>query len=95
MSESARTVGLGGESDWQAVRIEDWRQRDAHLLLRCDIDMRVRYDAGIVTFDIARRCFERPGRIRVAATSSNGNQPSQRDWAPRHRHFYDWVRRSA
>ncbi len=78
-------------SDWQASRIENWRARRAQLLLRCDIDMRVSFRSDKATFDIARRCFSRPGRIRVAALST-GRQ-SQHDWAPRRHRFYDWVRR--
>ncbi len=85
--------GLSPEgSDWQAVRIENWRGGNAHLLLRCDIDMRIRRAKDTVTFDIARGCFNRPDRIRVAA-QANGRKVSQHDWAPKRHRFYDWVRR--
>lgn len=84
--------GIGGDSDWQAVRIENWAGDDAHLLLRCDSDLRVRYGRDTATYDIARRCFKRPGRVRVGVMSS-GNRASQRDWAPKPRRFYDWVLR--
>lgn len=89
-------VAVGGldaaGSDWQAIRVENWRGANATLLPRCDIDFRIRYGQDTATFDIARACFKRPGRIRVAARSS-GSQSSQRDWAPKRHRFYDWVRR--
>ncbi len=79
-------------TDWQASRLENWRAKRAQLLLRCDIDMRVSYRSDKVTFDIARRCFKRPGRIRVAELSTD-RRASPHDWAPRRHRFYDWVRR--
>ena len=88
--EYLTTGGLGATRDWQAVRIENWRGDDAHLLHRCDIDMRVKHDRDKATFDLARRCFHRPGRIRVAARSAG---MSKDDWAPRVRRFHDWVSR--
>jgi len=81
--------GLGAVRDWAAVRIENWKGR-GHLLLRCSIDMRVNYRLERATFDIARSCFNRPGRIRVSAKAiGNG----EHDWAPKRHRFYDWVRR--
>lgn len=84
--------GLLPDTDWQASRIEGWNDRNGHLLLRCDDDMRINYRKDRATFDVARPCFDRPGRIRVAAQSTTQNS-SQCDWAPRHQRFYDWVRR--
>ena len=79
-------------TDWQIAQIENWRHGHSQLLYRCDIDMRVSFKKDKATFDIARRCLQRPGRIRVAAHST-GQRASQRDWAPKRHRFYDWVRR--
>jgi len=84
--------GLAQDTDWNAARIEGWNDQHGQLLLRCDIDMRINYRKDRATFDVARPCFDRPGRIRVAARS-NTQSSSQRDWAPRHQRFHDWVRR--
>ena len=88
--EYLTTGGLGATRDWQALRIENWRGDDARLLHRCDIDMRVNHVRDKATFDLSRRCFHRPGRVRVAARSRG---MSNDDWAPRVRRFYDWVSR--
>jgi len=89
-------VAIGGleaaGSDWQVVRVENWRGGNGQVLVRCGSDFRIKYGRDKATFDIARRCFDQPGRIGVAAVSNN-NRASQRDWAPRRHRFYDWVRR--
>jgi len=54
--------------------------------------MRVSFSSDKATFDIARRCFERPGRVRVAVLAT-GEHAAQHDWAPRRHRFSDWVRR--
>lgn len=91
--EYAAVGGLDAAgSDWQAVRVENWHDGRGQPLRRCDIDFRIRYGRDSATFDIDRRCFDRPGRIRVAARADS-NRGSQRDWAPKRHRFYDWVRR--
>ncbi len=82
---------LGADREWAAFRIENWQGGNPRYLARCDIKLRVSYQADRATFDIARTCFHRPGRIRVAANLTGPR--GQDDWAPRSERFYDWVPR--
>ncbi len=86
--EYAAVGGLFPGTDWQALRVDGWNDRDPRLLLRCDIDLRVRYDRETATYDLARECLRDPGDIRV--TSKSGG-PGRNDWAPRHQTFYPTV----
>ena len=87
--EYAATGGLFRGTDWQALRVDGWRDRSPQLLLRCDIDLRVRYGiGGTATYELARGCLRRPDDIRVSARSSG---PGRDDWAPRSRTFYRAV----
>jgi hypothetical protein len=86
--EYAAVGGLNDSSDWQAIRIGRWNDRTPQLLMRCDIDLRLRFGpAGKATFDVARTrsCFGRPDAIRVAARASG---PSSQDWAPGRKRFF-------
>lgn len=86
--EYAAFGGLFPGTDWQALRVDGWNDRNPTLLLRCDIDLRVRYDRETATYDLARNCLRDPGDIRV--TSKSGG-PGRNDWAPRHQTFYPTV----
>ena len=87
--EYAATGGLFRGTDWQALRVSGWRDRSPKQLLRCDIDLRVRYGVGgAATYKLARGCLRRPDKIRVSARSSG---PGRDDWAPRYRTFYRAV----
>jgi hypothetical protein len=87
--EYAAVGGLFVGTDWQALRIDGWRDRSPQLLMHCDIDLRVRYGrGGTATYELARGCLRRPDEIRVSARSGG---PGPDDWAPRHRTFYRAV----
>ena len=86
--EYAAVGGLYPGTDWQALRVKGWNDRNPTLLLRCDIDLRVRYARATATYDLDRRCLRRPDDIRV--TSKSGG-PGRNDWAPRHQTFYPAV----
>jgi hypothetical protein len=87
--EYAAVGGLYDGTDWQALRVDGWNDRTPRLLLRCDIDLRVRHGrGGQATYDLARKCLRDPGDIRV--TSKSGG-PGRNDWAPRHQTFYPTV----
>jgi len=47
------------------VRIEN-RKGGGAKLVSCDVDMRIRHDIDLVTFNLSRKCLSQPGRIRVA-----------------------------
>ncbi len=82
--------GLVQGTDWQAVRIENWRLGNAHLLIRCDSDLRLHYQSDRATFSIDRNCFHDPKRIRVSVKAQTN---TRHDWAPKRHRFYDWVAR--
>ena len=86
--EYAAVGGLNDSSDWQALRIGRWNDRTPQQLMRCDIDLRLRFGAaGRATFDIARTrsCFGRPDAIRVAVRAGG---PDTQDWAPGRKRFF-------
>jgi hypothetical protein len=90
--EFAATGGLGPIRDWQMLRVENWKSQSAQGIVRCDVDMRVRYGKDVARFDLARDCLKRPGRIRVAVHAT-GPKRGHDDWAPRFHRFYPWVPR--
>jgi hypothetical protein len=86
--EYAAVGGLNDSSDWQAIRIGRWNDRTPQQLMRCDIDLRLRFGpSGTATFDIARTrsCFGRPAAIRVAVRAGG---PNSQDWAPGRKRFF-------
>lgn len=85
--------GLREDTDWLVSRIESWRDRSPQILNRCDSDMRIRFGGrGRSTFDVAARCFNRPGAVRVAVRSLSRGGGG--DWAPRQYRLYGSVDRS-
>jgi len=82
---------LGVSRSWAALRVENWQVRRAIWLAECDIDMRVSYRHDRASFDVARQCFRRPDRTRVAVYTLDW-KTSQHDYAPERHRFYDWVR---
>lgn len=83
-------AGVGYGTDYQAVRIEGWRDRSGHLLLHCDLGLDLNYARDTATIDVKRSCFQHPGRIRVNVVRTGLHQGSE-DYAPRRHRFYDWV----
>jgi hypothetical protein len=78
--------------EWDAFRVEGWRDHTWRRLLQCDIDLRTRAGrGGSATFDVDRSCLRRPGGVRVAVKSSGLRGSS--DWAPRRLAFYPSVHR--
>jgi len=60
------------------VRIEN-RKGGGAKLVSCDVDMRIRHDIDLVTFNPSRKCLSQPARIRVAVSSNGSNGAA--DWA--------------
>ena len=85
--------GLYRGTDWQAARVDKWRDRTPQLLVQCDVDLRLRYGrGGTATYDFDRACLRRPDEVRVAAKSEAGRRgPTAKDWAPRRETFYSPV----
>ncbi len=82
-------AGLSDGSDWQGLSIENWNGDDTKML-KCSIRLAINYRQDTARYSIARKCFNRPSRIRVAARAST--KPGNTDWAPKLHRFYDWVR---
>jgi len=82
--------GIGGGSDWQIFRTRRWKAVGDGPI-NCPTDLNVDYRNDISQFVIARRCIDFAGRVRVSAVASDDD--GDRDWAPKYRRFYSWVRR--
>ena len=86
--------GLSRGTDWNIVRMRRWKVVGDGPL-SCPIDMSVDYQEDTSTFQVSRRCLDRPGRVRVAVVGSKSRRDGSqvRDWAPRFHRFYGWVAR--
>lgn len=85
--------GLSTGTDYSIYRMRHWKFLSGPL--SCPLDMSVNYKRDTSTFTIARRCLDRPERVRVAVVGGKATRDGSwvRDWAPRRHRFYDWVAR--
>ncbi|MDQ3416381.1 MAG: hypothetical protein M3474_04645 [Actinomycetota bacterium] len=87
--EYAGHGGLAKGSDYLGFKVEDWKGNESQVL-DCSIRMGVDYGKDTARYSVARKCFNRPDRVRVAVRAST--KPGNTDWAPKVHRFYDWVR---
>lgn len=85
--------GLSRGTDYSVYRMRHWKFLSGPR--SCPLDMSVDYSSDTSTFEISRRCLDRPERVRVAVVGGKAARDGSwvRDWAPRRHRFYDWVAR--
>ena len=85
--------GLSRGTDWKISRMRGWQYTGNPR--SCPIEMKVNYRRDVSTFQVSRRCLDRPGRVRVSVVASKSRPDGsvRRDYAPRRHRFYDWVPR--
>lgn len=85
--------GLSTGTDYSVYRVRHWKYLSGPR--SCPLDLSLSYRRDTSTFEISRRCLDRPGRVRVAVVAGKARRDGSwhRDWAPRRHQFYDWVAR--
>jgi hypothetical protein len=77
--------------DWAVVRTDGWRPVGEQL--NCPSEVRYLPAQDALRVEVARRCLDRPRKVRVSAKMEDWFDPSHvvRDWAPGRRAFTPWV----
>jgi len=85
--------GLSTGTDYSVYRVRHWKYLSGPR--SCPLDMSVNYRRDTSTFEISRRCLNRPESVRVAVVGGMAARDGSwlRDWAPRRHRFFDWVKR--
>ena len=87
-------AGLSEGTDYQIVRMENWKRKGGPM--SCNIDLDLNYRTDVSHFKMTRECLDRPGRIRVAVKvgAERGRTGTwATDWLHGRRELTRWVAR--
>ncbi|QIX26440.1 hypothetical protein ncot_07360 [Nocardioides sp. JQ2195] len=91
--ELALVTGLEYGTDYTLVKVRRWKFVGEPIT--CDHRLRLDYRRDLMTFRVARSCFEDPRRVRVAMRMDDFTDRSHliTDWMTGRRQFTEWLTR--
>lgn len=90
--ELALVSGLQDGTDYQLVRVKDWKLTGKEVA--CGYSFKIRWAKNLTRLKLDRECFGKRASVRISQQTAEESRRTGRtvDWAPAKRAYSPWVR---